>query len=150
MVINWIKKHKVLVVCGALLFTPAALNYSGMCISQGRWFHKEELAFVAVSAKAYGSEMLITQTDEAVWDYVRNSPYCCQVNLTTVTGPVDFLSRVINFTTHDIYFTYEMKKERGGEKYFEVFATLDNCGHNLHSIGGTQRLHPPIRNNSLR
>lgn len=54
---TWMKQHKMMVILLVLMLTiivPASLNYSGMCIPEGRWLSDEERIRLATEAVING------------------------------------------------------------------------------------------------
>lgn len=123
---NWIKKHPIFVTCALLLFTPAALNYSGFCMAEGRWLSDEEIAYKYLQ----GGGTTLKPTKEAILDYIRHSPYCCVVNMRHINDFESFFSRSIGFNSKGLYVQYETQRPiRKKERYIEDYISMDNCGN---------------------
>ena len=79
--LGWMKRHKILTGLLALLLIPVTLgglNYSGMCIPEGRWLSDEEKIRVAASAVANNGPNFNLLNDNMMnikpegWDKFRN------------------------------------------------------------------------------
>ena len=107
-----------------------------MCLSKGWWLSDEELAFAAVMPVAKSGKMLIEPTEEAVWDYVKNSPYCCGVNL----REGDFLSRVTGYFVYAAEFSYEMREPEKDGKYYTWLGYVNSCATDtVHEFGDVNK-----------
>ena len=89
----WMKRHKILTGVGALLLVPVTLgglNYSGMCIPEGRWLSDEEKIDIVIkkiiaAKQVYlmygvaGSKDYEMIPYASVEEFKKENPNCCEV-----------------------------------------------------------------------
>lgn len=147
----WVRRHpiKTAFLCvgmGVFIVLPV-LNYSGMCVSEGRWLSDDEkirniLSVVtqneriAIKTEKKGTQYFNKAKKESVDDFLENNSNCCAVN--PKSGPYDlppptFMQRVTGFNAAEpieIKYQTSYVDENGDIKNTstkEIYL-LTNCG----------------------
>lgn len=152
---NWIKKHPIIFTLAVFLFTPAALNYSGFCMAEGRWLSDEERIRIGLpdsklllggqgnvsitdngkqSGKWMGSEMVEIIPYANIEDFIQRNQNCCEVdrNLSGDFPPVSWIDVVLGRfatkirKTYTVHYIDKTQTHRTQEIKSEFIQT--NCG----------------------
>lgn len=89
---KFLKRHPFVFAILLLIGTPAGLNYSGFCMSQGRWLSDEEKIRLAIKSLIQQDTVLIetpekgTQQFKAVKytevdQFLNKNPNCCKTEI---------------------------------------------------------------------
>ncbi len=147
----WIRKHPVkALLLTPLLFgivLPASLNYSGMCIPEGRWMSDEEridkaiqniidMNHVRVKTNLGGYQYFNQVKYENVKQFKQDNPNCCKINpggsydlpaptiWQRITGANSGKVTGIDFTAH-----YKDKNGYSKSEFKKSWGFQDNCGN---------------------
>lgn len=143
---GWMKRHKILTGLLLVPFVLGSLNYSGMCIPEGRWLSDEEkirkVVEALLSQERVPIEIANTGTQyfkqikyKNVEDFLKHNPDCCKVNPggPYELPPASFIDRVTGYDTRDPIvsdFTVKYIDVKGDIQSKQVRTTnvLMNCG----------------------
>jgi|GEM_PF-5777787 len=158
MPLKWMKRHKIMAGLLALMLTiivPAFLNYSGMCIPEGRWLSDEEQLELALHdfrgwpdfnylrEHLTDSEIDDLRNDyepvpyESTEDFKRENPRCCKVLGPDSDRPywgVDSSARFFGSRANVIEMRYAARFRNKRDKNIVVFRdhveyqVITNCG----------------------
>lgn len=149
---NWLKQHpvKATLLLALLIFIvlPASLNYSGFCISQGRWLSDEELmvsAFNEINNRST-TTINISDTESVVInripylsynEFINENPNCCYAGRKSQNDGNGYMSAsltarilgssaaVISLSYKERYFNESNEKQ---EKNKKQILSVSNCG----------------------
>lgn len=143
---SWLRRHPMktlFLFLGIIIFVfIPALNYSGMCIPEGRWLSDEEkinkvVALILVHSKSTKNiNFFLKNKQLEVAEFIRSNPNCCAIN--PDTGPYDlpppsFFDRITGFNaaepiTVDFMAHYKDKNNKESESKVHTETLLTNCG----------------------
>jgi hypothetical protein len=149
--LGWVKRHKVLTAAALLLIAPAVLNYSGMCIPEGRWLSDEERIDIAIKQIIAPKEVFLMRGVAgpreyevvpygSVKDFRQKNPDCCTVKFAYKPQDVlliDHLRGKVSFWTPVVWKKINYKYEgevheyndvSGFEGFGDPFFLMSNCG----------------------
>jgi hypothetical protein len=141
----WIKRHPIATFFLMLFLLPASLNYSGMCLAEGRWLSNDEKIRKVVEVINSPGRVFIEDKNnntqpyqlipyKSVDDFLEKNPDCCEVGM-SLRGdyfPPTFVDRItgvygdklrINYTIH--FFNPPQKAQSQQQNFIAI---IGNCG----------------------
>lgn len=143
---NWFARNILLVVIISLFGIPAGLNYSGFCISQGRWLSDEELIKLQIADVNRRADVQDSQhlpnvpriPYNSAEELMEKNPDCCKLGARS--GPdgifprLSFLDRILGADREVVWLQYkDYYHDKDGVLKFSIAtwnAPITNCGKN--------------------
>jgi hypothetical protein len=152
---SWIRRHPILTCASVLFSIPiiiGALNFSGMCLAQGRWLSTEERIrlftsnFLGRADLNYLLEQSFSKHDEFAKyervpykdsdDFLTANPNCCEALGSYSDGPIwraTFLDRVFGLRADVLRIRYTARfRDESGKiielKDYTEYPVVTNCG----------------------
>lgn len=145
---NRLVRNLPILILVALLGGPAGLNYSGFCISKGRWLSDEERVHIVANyqnnrtimpiyIKGIGYKNFKQIPYQSVDELLAKNPYCCKVVGSGDVPRPSMWDRIFGKNSNKIInVKYKVMhlNETGQQDSYEVnyYNTLSNCGESVH------------------